>query len=206
MNVRRTPIGTAVAILAMAASTALPMASAAAQSASTPKVGDMAPDFTLAGATQNGVLQKKIHLADYRGQTVVLAFFPKAHTSGCTAQMEHYRDKYADLFHGGKGVTLIAISVDDDATLAQWAKEKKFPMLFASDTGRTAGRAYDVLWNLVVTKLEKRVAFVIGPDGRITHIMRPFKELTEDSYTELGAAITKSLGPDARPGAGASSP
>jgi thioredoxin-dependent peroxiredoxin len=47
-----------------------------------PKVGDVAPDFTLRGSTRDGVLPKPIHLADFRGQTVVIAFFPKARTKG----------------------------------------------------------------------------------------------------------------------------
>jgi peroxiredoxin len=47
-----------------------------------PKVGDMAPDFTLKGSTKDGLLPKPIHLADFRGQTVVLAFFPKSRTRG----------------------------------------------------------------------------------------------------------------------------
>ncbi|HEX7546081.1 MAG TPA: redoxin domain-containing protein [Gemmatimonadaceae bacterium] len=46
------------------------------------KVGEMAPDFTLSGSTQEGLLAKPIHLAGFRGQTVVLAFFPKARTKG----------------------------------------------------------------------------------------------------------------------------
>jgi peroxiredoxin Q/BCP len=47
-----------------------------------PKVGDVAPDFTLRGSTKDGLLPRPIHLADFRGQTVVLAFFPKARTKG----------------------------------------------------------------------------------------------------------------------------
>lgn len=47
-----------------------------------PKVGDVAPDFTLPASTKAGLLAKPIHLADLRGQVVVLAFFPKARTSG----------------------------------------------------------------------------------------------------------------------------
>ena len=47
-----------------------------------PKVGDMAPDFTLPASTKNGLLAKPVHLADLKGQVVVLAFFPKARTSG----------------------------------------------------------------------------------------------------------------------------
>jgi peroxiredoxin Q/BCP len=50
--------------------------------AQSPKVGDLAPDFTLKGSTKDGLLPKPIHLADFRGQTVVLAFFPKARTKG----------------------------------------------------------------------------------------------------------------------------
>jgi peroxiredoxin Q/BCP len=63
----------AIALVAMAAGRLM---------AQMPKVGDMAPDFTLKGSTKDGVLAKPIHLADFRGQTVVLAFFPKARTKG----------------------------------------------------------------------------------------------------------------------------
>ena len=156
-----------------------------------PKVGDMAPDFTVKGSTKDGL--RSIHLQDFRGQTVVLAFFPKARTSGCTAQLESYRDQYSKLFNNGKGVAVIAISTDDDTVQMNWARDKSFPVLFASDAQRTVGKQYDVLWNLVLTKLEKRVLFVVGPDGRVTHIMRPFKEMVGDSYTELGAEVAKSL-------------
>ena len=60
-----------------------------------PKVGEMAPDFTLGGATKDGVLSSPITLSKLRGQTVVIAFFPKARTSGCTAQMTGYRDQWS---------------------------------------------------------------------------------------------------------------
>jgi peroxiredoxin Q/BCP len=62
--------------------TALVAVAAGRMKAQSPKVGDMAPDFTLSGSTKDGVLPKPIHLADFRGQTVVLAFFPKARTKG----------------------------------------------------------------------------------------------------------------------------
>jgi peroxiredoxin Q/BCP len=63
----------AAALVAMAAGRLL---------AQSPKVGELAPDFTLKGSTRDGLLPKPIHLADFRGQTVVLAFFPKARTKG----------------------------------------------------------------------------------------------------------------------------
>lgn len=159
-----------------------------------PKVGDMAPDFTLPAATRAGVSSKPVKLSDLKGQTVVIAFFPRARTSGCTAQMESYRDQYATLFNGGKGVTVLGISTDDDTTLHAWAVEKNFPVTFVSDKQGVAGAAYEAMFDRVGVKFLRRVLFVVGPDGRIAHIMRPFRELSADSYVELGAAVKKASG------------
>ena len=109
--------------------------------------------------------------------------------------MEAYRDQYATIFNAGKNVAVIGMSTDDDTVQANWAKEKNFPIYFASDTGKVIGGAYDVNYPLV--NMERRVLFVVGADGRIVHIMRPFKELIAESYTELGDAVRKSL--EARP-------
>ena len=106
--------------------------------------------------------------------------------------MEAYRDQYATLFRNGQTVALIAISTDDDTVQANWARDKGFPMYFASDPDRAAGTIYDVAYPLINT--ERRVVFVIGADGRVAHIMRPFKELVADSYTELGEAVSKAAG------------
>ena len=69
-------------VAAALAVTALVAVTAGRLLAQEPKVGDMAPDFTLKGSTKDGLLPKPIHLADLRGQTVVLAFFPKSRTKG----------------------------------------------------------------------------------------------------------------------------
>ena len=69
-------IAASVVVIALVAVTA------ARLRAQEPKVGDMAPDFTLKGSTKDGLLPKPIHLAELRGQTVVLAFFPKSRTKG----------------------------------------------------------------------------------------------------------------------------
>lgn len=69
-------------IIAALTVTALVAVTAGRLLAQMPKVGDMAPDFTLKGSTKDGLLAKPIHLADLRGQTVVLAFFPKSRTKG----------------------------------------------------------------------------------------------------------------------------
>jgi peroxiredoxin Q/BCP len=70
---------------AVAASTSVAAQQPAAQQPAAPpqpEVGQQAPDFTIAGATRYGLLRDSIHLADFRGQTVIIAFFPKARTKG----------------------------------------------------------------------------------------------------------------------------
>ena len=84
MEFRRRTVQLAAALLAgsagaVAAQQPAPQPGSAAFA---PEVGAMAPDFTLPGATRYGLLKEPVHLADFRGQTVVLAFFPKARTKG----------------------------------------------------------------------------------------------------------------------------
>jgi peroxiredoxin Q/BCP len=178
----------AAAALALAAPALLVAQAPAQQSAATlPAVGAMAPDFAVPGATRDGVRSAPVKLSDFRGKTVVLAFFPAARTSGCTVQMQAYRDQYQELFKGGKDVVVIGISADADTTLATWAKESDFPMLFASDTARAVGAAYGS--KRPTGKYLARNLFVIGPDGRITHTMSPFNVMSKDAYTELGKAV-----------------
>ena len=164
----------------------------AAQAEPGPKVGDVAPDFTLPGATIAGVSRTPVTLSAFKGQTVVIAFFPKARTSGCTAQMTGYRDQWATLFNGGKGVKVIAISMDADTTQADWAREAHLPMTFASDTKGEAGKRYGA-WTEGRTA-EARLLYVVGPDGRIAWTAKPFKPMVADSYAELGGAVKKVAG------------
>jgi peroxiredoxin len=110
--------------------------------------------------------------------------------------MEAYRDQYATLFNNGRNVTVIGISVDADTTLASWAREEDFPIVFASDPGGTVGRAYAAYDEK--NKLDNRSLFVVGPDGRITYLAKPFKVLTPSAYTELAAAVDR-LAPAPKP-------
>jgi peroxiredoxin Q/BCP len=148
-------------------------------------VGDVAPDFTVTTVSASGVERTPFTLSAHRGEVVVLAFFPQAGTPGCTTQMESYRDRYAALFNGGNKVTLVGVSTDDSGDLSQWSRKKQFPFRFATDGNKAVGKAYGasgMLWH-------KRHLYVIDPAGRIAYIARPFKQMSEDAYTELGAAI-----------------
>ncbi len=158
-----------------------------------PKVGDMAPDFTLPTATRDGT-GGEVKLSSLRGQTVVIAFFPRSRTQGCTAQMKAYRDQYASLFNGGNGVKVLAISTDSASVQAAWAKEESFPQTFVSDVNAVTGPLFDVVVERNGAKFFRRMLYVIGPDGRVQHVMRPFRELSADAYTELGDAVKKARG------------
>jgi len=105
--------------------------------------------------------------------------------------MQAYRDQYAKLFAGGKNVVVLAMSVDPDTTLADWANEQSFPMLFASDSGGAIGRRYGIYNDKY--KLDTRVVFVIDPQGKITYRAMPFQELVGSAYTELGDAVHKTM-------------
>ena len=105
--------------------------------------------------------------------------------------MEAYRDQYASLFKNGRDVVVIGVSVDADTTQAAWAREKEFPVLFASDAGGKVGQLYDAYD--AKNAMDNRSLFVIGPDGRVAHIMKPFNVLSAGAYTELGNAIEKLL-------------
>lgn len=155
------------------------------------KVGDAAPDFTVPTVTMAGLEAKPFTLSAHKGETVILAFFPKARTSGCTMQMESYRDKYAEVFKGGKKVTLIGVSVDPDSALTSWAKDAKFPFRFAADVDRKVGVAYGANAG---TGYHKRHLYVIDPSGKIAYVATPFLQMSQDAYGELGAAISKAGG------------
>src|SRR2546423_1555693 len=99
--------------------------------------------------------------------------------------MHAYRDQYAQLFHDGRNVVLIAISVDPAETLAAWARDDEFPYLFASDSGGVIGKTYGA--HNPKFGLDNRNLFVVGPDGKIAHVMAPFREIDPQSYKELAA-------------------
>lgn len=182
--------------LAVTAGVANAQQAAPAAEPAGPRVGDVAPDFSMPGATRWGTLSAPVRLADYKGQTVVLAFFPKARTSGCTVQLETYRDQYAGLFNNGRKVVVVAVSADADTTLHAWAKDADFPFVLASDAGGATGMAYGA-W-IEKNRMDNRFLYVIGPDGRIAYTAKPFKVMGQDAYTALAEAVDRLAPPPSR--------
>lgn len=103
--------------------------------------------------------------------------------------MEAYRDQYATLFNNGKKVVVLGVSVDPDTTLANWARESSFPVLFGSDPDQKVGKLY----GSTREKLDSRNLFVIGPDGRITFKQVPVNVLSQQEYADLAKAVARTV-------------
>jgi peroxiredoxin len=112
--------------------------------------------------------------------------------------MEAYRDQYATLFHNGRHVAVIGISVDPDTMLANWARESDFPVVFASDSGSVIGKTYGAFDTKY--KVDDRSLFVVAPNGQIAYVAKPFKVLSPAAYTDLAHAIDQ-VTPTAAPAA-----
>lgn len=170
--------------LVLLAAAALPLAAQ-----TPPKVGDKAPDFTIGTVTADNATPAPVTLSSLKGKTVVIAFFPKARTSGCTVQLQTYRDQYATMFNGGKDVVLLAISTDTPADLHAWAKDAKFPFALGSDADGKVGTLFGAY--MPANRIDNRILAVVGPDGTIKHEARPFRAMGQDDYVALEAAVDR---------------
>ena len=128
------------------------------------QVGDKAPDFS--GVDENG---KKISLKDFKGSKVVLYFYPKDNTSGCTAEACGFRDSYSRLKK--KGVVLLGVSPDSEKSHQNFKKKYDLPFPLIADTEKTIANAYEV-WQEKSMYGRKymgivRSTFVIDEKGKI---------------------------------------
>jgi peroxiredoxin len=130
------------------------------------KVGDKAPDFTTTGAV--GGKEFKLHLAEQlKKGPVVLYFFPKAFTSGCTAEAHAFSDAISEFRKAGAQV--IGLSADNVATLKDFSvKECRNAFPVATATPATQ-KAYDVAW-AAHPGLTTRTSYVVGRNGKIVMV------------------------------------
>jgi peroxiredoxin Q/BCP len=106
-------------------------------------------------------------LKDYRGKNVVvLYFYPKDFTSGCTTEACSFRDDYA--LYQTKGVVVIGVSLDSVESHSKFSEKYALPFAILSDRNKEVAKAYGVLG--IGGLLTKRVTFIIDKNGRITHI------------------------------------
>ena len=119
-----------------------------------------APDFNATDA--DGVMRS---LADYRGKWVVLYFYPKDNTPGCTKEACRFRDEHSALQKIGAQV--VGVSVDSSAAHAGFASQHRLPFPLLADKQGDVAKAYGALMNLPYFKLAKRRTYLIDPAGRV---------------------------------------
>jgi len=130
-------------------------------------VNDKAPDFTL--QDENG---KEISLKSLRGKVVVLYFYPRADTPGCTVEACEFRDTYKQMQK--TGAVLLGISPDTPKAQKKFQDKFSLPFSLLADADKKVADAFGVVQekNMYGKKVMgvARTTFVIGPDGKITHI------------------------------------
>jgi peroxiredoxin Q/BCP len=156
-----------------------------------PEVGRKAPDFTLPWAGRDGIgpAESPYQLWRDRGKTVVIAFYPRDFTSGCTAEMRTFTDQYASLF--GSDVVVVGISADSLSTHSRFAASLGLPFRLLSDPDQTVARKYGSRDN---SGFPRRTVFVVGPDGRVAYRNMKFNALDPNHYAELGSAVRAARG------------
>ena len=149
-------------------------------------INDKAPEFTL--PDQNGEL---VSLESFRGKTVVLFFYPKADTPGCTIEACGFRDAYKKLQKAG--VVVLGISADAPQTQKKFETKYDLPYALLADTDKKVCNAYGVIKDKNMygrmVKGIARTTFVIGPDGKISHI---FNNVKADGHAEQVLEYLKS--------------
>jgi peroxiredoxin Q/BCP len=132
------------------------------------KEGDKAPAFS--GRDQNG---RQVSLSDFKGQRVILYFYPKDDTPGCTAQACNLRDNYASLTQ--KGFQVIGVSVDSEKSHKKFEEKYDLPFTLLADDDKKIVNAYGVYGQKKFMGREYmgtiRTTFVIDGDGRIEKII-----------------------------------
>lgn len=129
------------------------------------QIGQPAPAFTLPDQ------QQQIRsLSDFRGQWLVLFFYPKDNTPGCTIEACRFRDHYQVILE--KNTLIVGINTDSEESHQRFVSQQQLPFPLLSDRTGQVCKAYGSLFKLGPIKFCKRHSFIIGPDGNIAKIYR----------------------------------
>lgn len=147
------------------------------------QVGDLAPPFS--GRDQRGeVIRSEDLLA--KGP-VVLYFYPRDFTMGCTKEACSFRDAFEDL--DGLGASIVGVSIDDEASHARFAAQHRLPFSLLSDPDRSLAKAYDIVRGFGLGT--SRVTYVIDQDRRIRGVFH--HELSMTKHVEEARALLTRL-------------
>jgi thioredoxin-dependent peroxiredoxin len=153
-------------------------------------IGAEAPDFAVPGTDGTDEGRRTYRLSEYRGQPVVLVFYPGDNTPVCTRQLSEYTDEI-DAFHG-VGAQVLALSPQDVASHDAFSEKQGgfgFPLL--ADTDKAVGEAYGILGPL---GFYRRSVFVVDDDGKVAYSHRAIAGLTFRPTEELVQAVEAARG------------
>ena len=147
--------------------------------------GDTAPDFALLDQDE-----KTVKLSDMRGRSVVLYFYPKADTPGCTTQACGVRDRTGD--YEAAGAVVLGVSPDPPKKLRKFADKYGLEFTLLADEDHSVAEAYGV-WvekSMYGKKFwgNERTTFLIGPDGKVASVLRKVKPGEHDDRVLAGLA------------------
>lgn len=123
-------------------------------------VGRDAPTFEL--EDQNG---QSVSLSEYAGSRIVLYFYPKAKTGGCTIEAQGFRDQHDEF--AARDIKIIGVSTDPVSLLSEFATEEELPFTLLADEDGNVATAYDALSESGTTE---RTTYIIGPDGTVEYV------------------------------------
>jgi len=139
-----------------------------ADAAEMPAVGSVAPDFTL--PAQDG---SKVQLSALHGTWVVLYFYPKDNTPGCTLEAHNFAKDQPE--YSKRKAIVLGVSVDSVNSHKEFCAQEGLTFKLLADTEKKVSAAYGSLNNLVVTKLAARHTFIIDPEGKIARVFADVK-------------------------------
>src|SRR5580658_9354639 len=149
---------------------------------SAPAVGSPAPEFTL--SSQEGT---PVSLKDFRGKWVVLYFYPKDFTSGCTVEAHNFQRDLAQ--YQQKNAVILGVSVQDADSHKQFCAKEGLNFKLLADTNKKVSEEYGSVVNFGVAKLSARHTFLINPDGVI---VKEYMDVNPSKHSEeVLAALTE---------------
>lgn len=138
-------------------------ACARATAAAVPEAGQMAPDFAL--PSQDGSL---VSLHDFRGHWVVLYFYPKDGTTGCTIEAHNFERDLAK--YNAANAVILGVSVDSTGSHKEFCAQQGLTFQLLADTDKKVSGQYGSLHNFVALKIAARNTFLIDPQGKIVRV------------------------------------
>ena len=151
-----------------------------------PAPGSVAPDFAL--VSEDG---SKVSLKDYRGKWVVLYFYPKDFTSGCTVEAHNFQRDQAEF--AKRNAVVLGVSGDSDESHKKFCAKEGLNFKLLADTSHEVSRQYGSLMNFGLAKVSARHTFLIDPAGKIARAFMSVNPMRHSA--EMLAAIDEALQP-----------